>query len=341
MAALVSDAQSIKLDRLDHIPRAIGDIEPAEILSVLPHPTLIQLRGEIEEPLCLTVLLHGNETTSFYVLRELARKYEHASPRRSLLIFIGNVEATAANVRYLPNQPDHNRIWSGGDGPYHRLVQDVSKIARNQNPFASIDIHNNTGNNPLYGCVNALRPADLHLAAMFSNLGVYYQNPSTTQSIAFSHICPAITIECGQSGDPSGLERALTLIEKVLVLDRFPAEPPAAEKIRLFETVGAVVIEPGQTVGFDQNHASVNLRSDLESRNFSPLGKGFVWGTYQGPNCALRVINEHSEDLTANFFVFDGRTISLKTETTIAMLTTDPQAISQDCLCYLMMKITE
>jgi len=39
--------------------------------------------------------------------------------------------------------------------------------------FASVDIHNNTGLNPHYGCVTALRHASLHLAAMFSRTVVY------------------------------------------------------------------------------------------------------------------------------------------------------------------------
>ncbi|QLC24815.1 peptidase M14 [Parasphingopyxis algicola] len=326
----------IRLDRLNQFPAGLTDIGPREIATVLPNPALIMIPGEREDPLFVSTVLHGNETTSFFVLRELARKYGATPPPRSLMIFVGNVRAMAADARYLPDQHDFNRIWADGDSPFHHLVRQVAEAAREQDPFASIDIHNNTGTNPYYGCVNALRPADLHLAAAFAPVGVFYRNPSTTQSVAFSQFCPAVTIECGKSGDEAGIAKALWLIDHVAALEHFPDHAPPDEAVRLYQTVGSVVVDPASSIAFGDSGADLALRPDLEAMNFSDLEAGTYWATAREPARALRVIGEHGDDLTDQFFVADGGRISLKRAATPAMITSDESVIRQDCLGYLM-----
>ena len=49
-------------------------------------------------------------------------------------------------------------------------------------PYASIDIHNNTGNNPHYACVTSLNDRDLHLARLFSRTIVYFKKPVGVQT---------------------------------------------------------------------------------------------------------------------------------------------------------------
>ncbi|MGJ8537718.1 MAG: M14 family metallopeptidase [Parasphingopyxis sp.] len=324
------------LDRLDCLPAGLIGAEPADILSIFPNPALITLAGERGPPLWLTTLLHGNETTSFFVLRALAEKYRHRPLPRSLTIFVGNVRATAAGVRHLPDQPDFNRIWAEGDTACHHLVREVVQEARTQCPFASIDIHNNSGNNPHYGCVNVRRPADLHLAAMFASLGVYYRNPSTTQSIAFSQFCPSVTVECGQSGDRAGIERALDLVERVLHLESFPETAPLPGAVRLYRTLGSVLVDPECDFAFGEHGAALNLRPDLEALNFSELNPGTKWATTELSRTPLRVVDEHDHDLTSEFFARTGGDIRLARSATPAMITHDPDIIRQDCLCYLM-----
>ncbi|WP_299323756.1 M14 family metallopeptidase [Parasphingopyxis sp.] len=336
MADMTRAAEPLKLDRLDHFPDKLLGAEPCDILGVFPNPTLITLAGEAGPPLWVTTLLHGNETTSFYVLRALAAKYRDRPPPRNLSVFVGNVEATAAGVRYLPGQQDFNRIWADGHSPYHRLVHDVAEIARAECPFASIDIHNNSGTNPHYGCVNALRPADLNLAAMFAPLGVYYRNPATTQSIAFSSFCPAVTVECGRSGDEAGIARAIDFVERTMRLDRFPDAPPSADTVRLYHTLGSVLIDPECDFAFGGDTMPLNLRSDLERLNFTDLPADTPWANVHHPVSPLRVVDEHGNDLTAQFFRRDGDTIRLRCPATPAMVTQDRTVIRQDCLCYLM-----
>ncbi|MEO1169866.1 MAG: M14 family metallopeptidase [Pseudomonadota bacterium] len=336
MADLSVAAAPPILDRIDYLPDGLWQAEPRDTCTIFPNPTLIELTGERPAPLCLTTLLHGNETTSFFVLRALAERYRDRPLPRSLTIFVGNVRAMAAGVRFLPDQPDFNRIWAEGDTPYHRLVHEVADIARAQGPFASIDIHNNSGTNPHYGCVNALRPADLHLAAMFASIGVYYRNPPTTQSIAFSSFCPAVTVECGRSGDEAGIARAVDLVERTMRLDSFPDTPPPDDAMSLYHTLGAVLIDPDCDFAFGGETSQLSLRPDLETLNFTDLPADTQWATVRDPVSPLRVVDEHGGDITAQFFVRDGDTIRLRRPATPAMVTQDRNVIRQDCLCYLM-----
>lgn len=325
-------------DHIDHIPRAIADISPRDIKTLFPRPTLITLNGVRDETLFLSTLLHGNETSSFALLQYLEARYRDMPPPRSMLIFVGNVDAAAQGRRRLEHQQDFNRIWSHGTSAYHALAQAVIATARHSNLFASIDVHNNTGSNPYYGCINALRPADLQLASLFAPISVFYRNPSTTQSIAFSELCPAITLECGQSGEPDGLEAAIQLVETVLELDSFATSLPD-KPVQLFETIGRVIIDTDCSIAFNDGEAELNLRAELETLNFTPIQAGHIWGTSTRDRSPLRVVNEHGDDITGEFFSYRDGEITLCADTTPSMITFSLDAIRQDCLCYLMQTV--
>ena len=331
------------LQRLDAFPQGLSEIGPRQIKDVLPAPTLIFIEGCSAETVFVSTILHGNETTSFTVLQHLADRYRHQKPARSLLIFVGNVDAAAEGARRLDNQPDFNRIWDHGDGPHHDLAAEVIDAARKRPLFASLDIHNNTGTNPLYGCVNTFRPADLHLAKLFAPVGVYYRNPSTTQSIAFSALCPAITIECGKSGETKGEQAAIAFTETVLEIERFHDRPPAPGSLELFETVGRVIVDPTASFAFDkdlgeplQGRSNIVFRSDLERLNFTQMPAGSAWAAYFQSNPGMSVVDEHGHAITERFFQIGGGQVRLRRNVTPAMVTRDRDVIRQDCLCYLM-----
>lgn len=326
----------MQLDHLDHIPAGLANIGPREIRQVFDNPTLIHLRGKKPETVFVSTLLHGNETTSFEVLQYLQQAYGSQPPPRDLLIFVGNIQATERGVRLIEGEPDFNRIWSHGKSAHHDLARTVIEQAHRHTLFASIDIHNNTGANPLYGCINALRPADLQLAALFAPLGVFYRNPATTQSIAFSELCPAVTVECGQSGNPEGAATAIRLVEETLRLDAFALHPPPDDALRLYQTVGRVVLDADCSFSFGDSGYDLALRADLEALNFVTLSAGAEWGHSQNRECGLRVLDEHDHDMTEDFFRFDNGTIRLVQESTPAMITRDIKVIRQDCLGYLM-----
>lgn len=293
----------MRLDRTDRLPEALDRISPRELRALFPNPTLVEIPGVRPEPLFVSTFLHGNETTSLDVLRHLARRTQ-TTPPRSLMIFVGNVEAAERGVRRLEDGPDFNRIWADGPGAAHALAREVFEAARARRPFASIDVHNNTGKNPVYGCVSALRPADLFLAAAFSPVGVYYTNPPTTQSVVFSRLCPSVTLECGVSGDPDGVAAAINLIDRALDLDAFPEAPPPPDAVRLHHTIGRVLVEPDCSVSFGEPGADLVLREDLEDLNFTPLPAGAFWARTRPGAPPLKVVDERGGDLTAEFFSF-------------------------------------
>ena len=192
------------LNETDILPDGLLEAKTTDLHELLGAPTLIHLQGERKEPLFISTLLHGNETTGFYAIQRLLKEYQGKALPRSVSLFIGNVEAAAADQRRLDHQPDYNRIWPGShhdDCAEKDMMKTVFNIMRKRKTFASIDIHNNTGYNPHYACVNILNPHCIQLAGMFGNTVVYFTSPKGVQSAAFSDFCPAVVLECGQSGE--------------------------------------------------------------------------------------------------------------------------------------------
>ena len=153
----------------DYLPAGLLDKVAGELHELLNGPTLIHLPGERPEPLFVSVLLHGNEDTGWEALKTVLRKYQNQHLPRALSFFIGNVAAARYGQRHLPLQADYNRIWKGeGDGPEDVMVRQVLERMQELGVFACIDIHNNTGRNPHYACVNQLEHGFFHLARLFS-----------------------------------------------------------------------------------------------------------------------------------------------------------------------------
>ncbi|MGD2133447.1 MAG: M14 family metallopeptidase [Maricaulaceae bacterium] len=331
----------MQLDRLDHAPDALLDVDPREIRRVLPNPTLIEIAGREPRPLFLSVLLHGNEPTGLLALQKIAREFVANPPPRALMIFVGNVAAAEQGARLLPGQTDFNRIWAGGASPETRLAAEVAEAARAAAPFASIDIHNNTGANPLYSCVNSLAPEHVGLAALFSRTIVYYDNPPTTQSMQFSKFCPATTIECGKPGSKAGVERAAQFVLDVLHAHALPGKPPRDDDVRVYQTVGRLEAAPGARLQFGgAGDADVVFAANFDHLNFTDLPAGAELACVRTEASPLRVLDKERRDLTAKFLMRDGDVMRLAQPATPAMLTTDVEIIRQDCVGYLMERLT-
>ncbi|MFN2309937.1 MAG: M14 family metallopeptidase, partial [Gammaproteobacteria bacterium] len=191
------------LNILESPPAGLLDAEPTELLQLLGGPSLLHLPGRRAEPLFVSVLLHGNEDTGYFAVRELLRRFRDTPLPRALSIFFGNVRAAAVGLRRLDDQPDYNRVWPGSEAPEtpeHGLMARVVDALEQRRVFASVDVHNNTGINPHYACVNRVDHRYLHLATLFGRTVVYFTRPRGVQSLSFSRLCPAVTIECGQPG---------------------------------------------------------------------------------------------------------------------------------------------
>jgi len=327
------------LNEIHELPEGFLTAKTEDLLELLGKPTLIHLSGRDSHPLFVSTLLHGNETTGFYALQNILKHYQNDLPR-SLSIFIGNIDAAQQNQRMLEWQVDYNRIWPGTEDANlseAHMMQQVTDIMKQKQPIASIDIHNNTGRNPHYGCINVLDETCLALVGLFSNTAVYFIRPLGVQSMAFAEFCPAVTLECGQSGEMSGIDHVMRYLQVCMEMDAIPNRAP--EHINLYHTVARVKVPEHCSFGFSDN-ATINLVPDLEMYNFCELEPGTLFANLEADiHACLQATNEQDEDVTAEYFSCDDNRISLRKAVMPSMLTMDTTVIRQDCLCYLMEKI--
>lgn len=326
-----------RLTILDRVPEGLLTRPAARLHEVLAGPTLIHLPGRRPEALYLSVLLHGNEDTGWEAVRALLSRYQGQTLPRALSVFIGNVAAARFGVRRLAGQPDYNRIWKGGDTAEHGVVQQVLAAMRERRVFASVDIHNNTGMNPHYACVNRLEPAFLHLATLFSRTVVHFTTPDTVQSRAFAGLGPAVTIEAGQPGQSHGLAHVLEYLDACLHLAELPQHPVAAGDIDLFHTVAIVTIPPRISFSFDGREADLQLLDDLDRLNFHEVPAGTLFGWIsRGRGLGLEVHDEDGVNVAERYFTVRGSELLTAAPIMPSMLTLDERIVRQDCLCYLM-----
>jgi len=328
------------INELNTLPENFLSARVEDLFSMLKKPTLIHLQGKNRQPVFICTLLHGNETTGFYALQNLLKQYQQTELPRSISVFIGNVEAAKNNQRRLDRQVDFNRIWPGTHEHFlaeAHMMKQITEIMEQKKPFASIDIHNNTGCNPHYGCINKLDSQYLALAGLFSNTVVYFTSPKGVQSSAFAEFCPAVTLECGQSGEAGGIDHATKYLDTILTLDEMPAVVP--DHIHLYHTVARVFIPEGYSFGFSDD-ATINLHSEIESYNFRSLKPGTVFATIEPESSAyLQAFDDDEREVGRDYFEYIDNDIALRKAIMPAMLTTDTTVIRQDCLCYLMEKI--
>ncbi len=329
-------------DELNYLPDGFLDVSVGEIARILPRPTLIHLAGRRQPAAFVSILLHGNEGSGLLAVQDLLRRYQDAPLPRNLSLFVGNVDSCTAGVRYLPGQVDFNRAWPGSElprSPTHELLETVTERVLERGVFVSVDIHNNTGRNPLYGCICVPSTEHIYLASMFSETIVYFIRPRGVQTQAFSPHCPAVTLECGQVGDEAGVERAAQLIADCLELDEFPRHRQPQRHVQIFHTVARIRVREHCSLGFAPG-TDVVLRDDLDSLNFVELAAGENLGTLSGglEECFL-VSDEHGRDVTDQYLTCSSQRLLLGRAAMPSMFTRNVDIIRQDCLGYLMERL--
>jgi len=324
----------------DVLPGALLEAEAQDLKKILGKPTLIHLEGENKKPLFVSTLLHGNETTGFYAIQKLLQQYNNTTLPRSISLFIANVKAAENNQRRLNTQMDYNRTWPGTKhekGPEIELMAAITNTMQQRSLFASIDIHNNTGRNPHYACINVLHQSFLPLAGLFSKTVVYFTTPKGTQTACFANFCPAIVLECGQSGEADGIAHSYRFLETVINLNKLPSGN--TEHINLFHTVARITIPEMFSFGIHED-VDICLYPHIENMNFHELDAGTAIARIgHGSHAYLEATFDHNNDVSKNFFALNNNEIILRKKATPSMFTTDTKAIQQDCLCYLMERI--
>ena len=323
------------------LPEGLLALDATQLHERLGGPTLIHLPGRREPPLFVAVLMHGNETTGWDAIRRVLQRYlADGGLPRALSLFVANTAAAAEGVRHLSDQPDFNRAWPGGeiaDGPVPATLRDVVGEMRARGLFAAVDVHNNTGLNPHYACVNVLDEQALHLAVLFSRTVVYFIRPRGVASMAMAALGPSVTLECGKVGQAHGVHHTEEYLDACLHLAALPAHPVPAHDLDLFHTVAVVKVPPEISFGFGEQGYDIDFLVDLERYNFRELPPGSVFARVRtGGVVPLRVRDEQDAEVADRYFVVEDGELRTRRAVMPSMITRDTAVIRQDCLCYLM-----
>lgn len=330
----------MQIARPERLPDAFLTCSSAELHGLLGRPTLVHLKGRRDPPLFLTILQHGNEPVGFHAVQRILRKYQDSELPRSIWLFISNVEAAAQGERVLSHQQDFNRVWPGTQlppCPESRIMQEVVETVTAEPLFLSIDLHNNTGRNPHYGCINRLDPEFLQLASLFGRTAVYFRQPVGVQSLAMSEHCPAITIECGKPDDQSGVDDATRFVDDCLHMHHLPDHDPVSGDLILLRTRATVKILPERDFSFDGSSSDVRFRADIDQYNFGLFTKGEVIAELgSGGELPLTATLDNGQDIGADLFhIHDGKLVA-SIDIIPSMATTNAFVARQDCLFYVM-----
>jgi len=335
------------------LPEGFFAASAQDLNSLLGGPILFEFEGTMPQPLFVSVLLHGNEPAGFEAMKQILAKYnvpgsdgQRPLPR-SLRLFVGNVAAAEKGLRMLDGQPDYNRIWpisgdvgAAGHSPEQAMLAELTTRMKAQNIFASLDIHNNTGLNPHYACINRLSRDWLYLATMFSHNVTYFILPEGVQSLTFNAFCPSVTVECGKSGDAAGEAHAAEYIDACLHLHAFPAHPFPPHDIDLFHTIARVRVPDGMEFSCHSTQVPLAFNPRMESWNFTELPPGAEFCKFTGENEFPLIVELEAGTTTwSDYFEVRDHRVLTKKPLMPSMLTLDERVVRQDCLCYLMERI--
>lgn len=328
-------------------PEAIAELVEGSDTDVLTRldrkPALLHLPGRREGPARLiSVLLHGNEDSGFRGLCAWLR--DRPVVDRPLWMFIGNVRAATQEGwfghRYLEDQEDFNRVWGiRPDTTRMRLCATEVLATVTAEPLeAVIDIHNNTGHNPLYAILPRPDPATMGLAASLADIGLVWGTQAHTLMQALEGVCPAVAVECGLAGVPAHTALARKVIETFVATESFD---PTTRPSRMLEV--RYRVEVRREVAFDfvprlGESLDLAIVPGLDTENFGHLPPGTVLGhTIPGAAPPLLVTDAAGVDVTeALVTVDDDGDVILTRDVIPAMMTRTAEQTRRDCLFYVL-----
>ena len=317
MAAVTGGGGTLNI--VANLPPAIAALPATALADALGGPTLFDLRKPGAPPLFVSVLLHGNETSGWDAVRHLSDEIA----KRSVLLFVGNVEAARIGTRRLDGGLDFNRVWDRGDTPEAAIAAEVTAFARTAEPYLAVDVHNNTGDNPPYAVVTDTRPQTLSAARAFAHRALLTAQPEGFLTRRFADFCTALTIEVGMPDQAASTERATAFLAHLLA-NGLPDDDPG--DLSLFETTARVLLVDGAV-----------LDPAAQRFNFHPAPAGTPL------TLAGRLLAEgpNGSDVTAAHLDVENGVTVLKRRTHIAMYTGSERSAREDCLCYLLKPLHE
>lgn len=335
---------NVMIEQFYSLPDGILQLEAQDLHLLINNHTLIHLEGNNKQPLFFSVLQHGDEHTGWDVIRDYLK--EQTEPlTRSISILFGNIEAAKINSRRLEHQSDFNRCWPeselSSNHPTVKTHKEITNIIKALKPFASIDIHNNSGKNPHYSGINKLNSDFIKLASLFSETMIYFTSPKGIQSSAFAEFCPSVTVECGQSGASGGYENTLNFINSLMKLRSFNEIELDKSKQNIYKIFATVKVKENIKFLSENPNSGLELVKNLEDFNFKLTEINSEFGFSQNTNTMPFIVkNVHGEEITNNYFYQNQNKILTKDTFVPAMITSSIKAIRNDCLCYLMQPIS-
>ena len=338
----LSHIESVRKLRFGEDLRA-RDLPPDERawLRQLGGPTLLLVPGrDRSRTRIAATLLHGNEPSGLRAMhRWLA---SDPMPAVDALLFIGAVGTALARPpfshRSLPGRRDLNRCWLPPfEGPEGVLARSVLDALRTTRAEALVDIHNNSGHNPVYGVAPRAGLAETALASLFADRLVHTTIELGTLVEATQGDFPSVTLECGRSGDIVADDRAFAGLARFLgreTLDLSTLDQPVS---LLVDPVRVCV---GDGVGLDFGDSPISgidftVSRDVDRHNFELLAPGTAIGWVGDRDIwPIRAECAQGRDRSRELFRIRERELVTRTSLIPVMMTTDRNSALTDCLFY-------
>lgn len=317
----------LALNIVEGFNQELLDCRADNLADFLDSPTLFDLTLGASNPLFVSTLLHGNETSGWDAMSRLLRDGVPCP----LILFIGNVQAARDGRRSQPHGVDFNRIWSNEATVGSRLAAEVIDYIRPRKPWFALDIHNNSGPNPHYSVITNLDSTTLDAASRFSDKAIYATQPNGVITRRTQPLCPSIAIEVGMSNDPASAERAYDYLRLLTTEQRVPA--PHNTPLKLYRSKYRVEVE--------HSHADVldgfpQLNEELDYCSFEVVREGQRFATIVDDSWTFRVRDDDATVRTGEFLSRDASKIRFKKDVIISMYTRNAQIALEDCVCYFL-----
>jgi succinylglutamate desuccinylase len=324
-------------------PLLVGSDEDA-LLALEGKPALIRIPGTDPSPRArlIATLLHGNEDSGFRAVLDLLRDGAHHP--FDLWVFIGNVRAASTDGwfanRFLDDQEDFNRVWGLTEltTRMRRCAASVLDVlAREADLEAAIDVHNNTGDNPVYAILPRWSPEGLHLAAACCERMLLWNLRAYTLMEALADRCPSMALECGQAGLPENTRFARTAMDRFLRVDLAGEKALPSE---VYEMRARVEVRPEVSFAFGgalTGELDLVLKPGLDGANYGMLLAGTELGWVDpGTGMPLLATDMHGADVTHRYVeVGDDGALVVAEDLTPVMMVTTVRQTRQDCLFYV------
>lgn len=291
----------------------------------------------------VTTLIHGNEPSGLWAIRELLRS--KVVPETNLLCVIVSYRAATREPffthRTLPGERDLNRCFSGPfDDRSGRLATALLDLLQTVSPEAMIDIHNTSGSGPAYSVITRMGPIERHLASYFSDHVIQTDLRLGTIIEAVEGKFPAITVETGGAEDEESHLCAFEGLERFVLEASIDVAHLGQKKLTVYKHPIRVELREGASVAYGPNRdpsVDVTLRADVDKHNFGLVLPPETLGWLGEKGMEALVVRDTAGRCHAEKFFSEreGKLVVLQ-PLHLFMLTTNAQIARDDCLFYVL-----